>query len=545
MSKEITYVIGHKNPDTDSICSAIALAELKQAEGAVNVVAARAGDVNPQTAFILDYFKVQPPKFVADVYPRAKDIMSTGIVKINSDTPLIQIMELMREEGIRFIPVLDGGDKPKGVLTLMELAKRYIEAETTIEVETTVPNIIKTLGATALLNQHGSEVIKLSAYIGAMSEESFLKTISDKDPKVCAVIVGDRLDIQKTSIDRGVGLIIITGGFSLSDELLKTAGKKGTSIIVSPHDSATTAIMVRLSTPAGLLCDGNFDKVSPDDLVEEIKHKAATVPGLLVIDDEGVMLGVITKTNVITPSATNLILVDHNEMAQAVDGAERVNIIEVVDHHRIGNFHSVNPMPFLCDPVGATSTLVAELYKRKNIPIRKEVAGLLLGGVLTDTVILKSPTTTHRDKEIIKWLEEKSGLDHKAFGTEIFAASSSLKARGPVAVVNADYKLFEAKGKKFGVGQVETVGFDELFEEKNKLMELLLKVKDEKGLQMSGLLVTDIAVGNSLLLVAADKEVLYNLNYPKVEENVFDLKGVLSRKKQVVPHLLNVFNQVY
>ncbi|MBI5588688.1 MAG: DHH family phosphoesterase, partial [Deltaproteobacteria bacterium] len=242
---------------------------------------------------------------------------------------------------------------------------------------------------------------------------------------------------------------------------------------------------------------------------------------------------------------TNLVLVDHNELSQAVDGADRVNILEVIDHHRIGNFHSPYPIPFICEPVGSTSTLVSELFRRRGLPIKKETAGLLLGGVLSDTVILKSPTTTGRDREIVKWLEERSGLDHMAFGSEIFSATSSLKKRGPEAVVNGDYKVFETKGRKFGIGQVETIGFDEFHEEKERLVKELERVREKKDLKLSALLVTDIVMGTSLLLAVGEKEVIYKLDYPRLEEGVYELKNVLSRKKQVVPHILSVFNAIY
>lgn len=545
MKKEITYVIGHKNPDTDSICSAIGLAELKIAEGSKNVVAARAGDLNPQTTFILDYFKVQPPRFLPDVHAKAKDIMSVDIVKVSHDTPLRKVMELMRQEEIRFIPVLDEGGRPKGVLTLMDLAKRYIESESSQEITTSFKNIIETLGATSILDFYNDSEITVSMLIGAMAEESFLTIVCGKNPKECALIVGDRADIQKKAIEKGIGLLIVSGGFSPDAALIEEAKKNSVSILVSPYDTATTALLLRLSTPACKLCDGQFEKASPEDLADDLKHRLANVSGLTVLDENGVMQGVITKSNLLQPSGTNLILVDHNELSQAIDGADKANIVEVVDHHRIGDFRTSTPIPFICEPVGSTSTLVSEFYKRRNVPIKKEIAGLLLGGVMSDTVILKSPTTTERDKEIVKWLEEQSGLDHKKFGSEIFAATSSLKKRGAEAAVNSDYKVFEAKGKKFGVGQVETIGFDEFFEVKASLMEELDKAMKKKGVVLSALLITDIVVETSLLLAIGEKEVLFNLNYPKVEENVYELKNVLSRKKQVVPHLINVFNEIY
>jgi len=545
MGKDTTFVIGHKNPDTDSIASAIALSELKSAFGGGHFVPARAGDLNPQTEFILNRFNIQPPRYIADVHPRAKDIMSPGVVTVNEETPFHKVLELMRKEEVRFMPVLDPEGRPKGVLTLMEIAKRYLEAEHSIEVTTSLKNIVETLGAKMKHDTLGGKELTLTVYIGAMSEEAFLYILGQEDPRKCAIIVGDRVDIQKRAVEKGVGLLIISGGFDVEKCVLDAAREKGVSIIVSPFDSATTSILVRVSTPALNICERSFETVSPDDLVESIKYKAAVSAGLIVLDGSGVMQGVITKTDILKPSGLNLVLVDHNELSQAVDGAEKVNIVEVVDHHRIGNFTCPLPIPFICEPVGSTSTLVAELFRRTGAPLKKEIAGLLLSGVLSDTVILKSPTTTARDREMVGWLEERSGLDHMALGKEIFGSTASLKSRGPEAVVGGDFKVFETKGKKFGIGQVETIGFDEFREEAMKLSEELVKARDKKELKLSALLVTDITQGTSLLLAVGDREVLYKLDYPRLGEGVYELKGVISRKKQVVPHILGLFNEIY
>ena len=545
MKKESLFVIGHKNPDTDSIVSAIGLAELKAATGETNVSAARAGDLNPQTEFILNYFNIPSPKYLPDVRPKAREIMSVDIVTVSEHAPFHKVLELMREQEVRFMPVLDGDGRPKGAVTLMEVAKRYLEAESSIEVRTSLKNIVETLGAKVKNDLLGDKDQTFSVYIGAMSEEAFLYILGGRDPKNCAVIVGDRADIQKKAVEKGVGLLIVSGGFDVEGPVLKAAREKGVSIIVSPFDSATTSMLVRVSTPVSLICDPKVESVSPDELVEDIKFKAAAVAGLVVLGNDGVMQGVITKTDFLKASSTCLILVDHNELSQAIEGAEKVNIVEVVDHHRIGNFTCQQPIPFICEPVGSTSTLVAELYRRKGVAIKKEIAGILLGGVLSDTVILKSPTTTDRDKEIVKWLEEHSGLEHKSFGAEIFGSAGGIKKRGAEAVVSSDYKVFEAKGQKFGVGQVETIGFEEFYEEKIRLMDELVKARDKKELKLSALLVTDIALGTSLLLAVGDKEVMFSLNYPKVKEDVFELKNVISRKKQVVPHILSVFNEIF
>ncbi len=550
MDKEKTYVIGHKNPDTDSICSAIGLAELKRAEGMENVEPARAGDVNPQTAFILDYFNMKPPRYLSNVYPRAQDIMNRDVITVTEDTPLVKVMEIIRDKNIRFVPVVDDQGRPTGILTLMDVAKRNIEqigAESSRRVVTSLRNITATLNAQVISDFHVGKGKYFSVYVGAMEEDSFLNVLGTTNTRECIVIVGDREQIQKISVERGIGILIVSGGLNVSSAIIEAAKLNEVSVIISPFDTATTALLVRMSTPASLICKDEFESASEDDLVDDLKQRMTNGRdrGFVVLDDNGVMAGVITKSNLLKPSRTSLILVDHNELSQAVDGADMVKILKVVDHHRLGNFHTTQPITFICEPVGSTSTLIAEMYKQKNVEIKKEIAGLLLAGVMSDTIILKSPTTTDRDRAIVPWLEEKSGLDHTSFGREIFSATSSLKKRGVEAVVKGDYKTFEAKGEKFGVGQVETIGFDEFHEEKDKLLAELVKIKENKGLRLSALLVTDIVLGTSLLLVAAGKEVIFSLDYPKLEDNLYELKNVLSRKKQVAPHLLSLFNELY
>lgn len=550
MKKEITYVIGHKNPDTDSICSAIALAELKRLEGEENIEAARAGDVNPQTAYLLERFKASPPRFLSNVYPRAKNIMTVNVLSVEENTPIIKVMEIIRDRNVRFIPVLDRAGKATGVLAPVDIARNNIaqfETEKSRHVYTSLKNIVTTLGAKTVSDKLGQEEKNFSVYVGAMEENSFLNVLGKTNPSECIVIVGDREGIQRISVERKIGILIVTGNLSVSDEIARAAKEKGVSVIISPYDSATTALLVRMSTPAYKVSNKDFETASEADLAEDLKQRLATNGGrgIVVVDKKGAMAGVITKSNLLKPSGIKLVLVDHNELSQAVDGADMIKICEVVDHHRLGNFHTTYPIRFICEPVGSTSTLVSEMYKKSGINISKQIAGLLLGGVLSDTVILKSPTTTDRDRTIIPWLEEKSGLCHADFGREMFSATSSLKKLGAGKAVNGDYKTFEAKGNIFGVGQVETIGFDEFFEEKEKLRKELAGIKEKKGLKLSALLVTDIVQGTSLLLTEAEKEIIYNIGYPLVEENVYELKNVLSRKKQVAPHLLSLFNEIY
>ncbi len=548
MSEGRVYVIGHRNPDTDSIASAMALARLKSELGMKNVIAARAGDLNPQTTFILGRLGLPAPVFVPDVHPRARDIMAEKVFTVSSHTPLIRVMELMERERVRFVPVVDIDGRPEGVITLMALSRMFMAitgAGPQRVVRASTRNIRDALGGTSLLDLTGGEVRDLSIFVGAMTRKSFQGTIKREDPRRCVVIVGDREDIQREAVDMGTALLIVSGGFGVSDEVLEKARQRGVSIIMSPFDTAATAQVARLSAPASIICDNAFESVSPDERVEDMRYRLKRVTGLMVAGKDGVLRGVVTRSSLLKPSPVSLILVDHNELSQAVEGAESVEVLGVVDHHRIGGFKSPRPIPFVTGPVGSTSTLVAELYEAEGVKMDAKIAGLLLGAVLSDTVMLRSPTTTERDRRVVERLERTSGLEHMAFGEEIFRATSSIRKQGAGAAVRGDHKVFKADGRSFGIGQVETIGFGEFHEEKDNLRQELEKIREEKGLSLSALLVTDIVRGDSLFLAVGEAEVLYNLGYEELEPGLYELHGVISRKKQVAPHILHVFEGLY
>jgi len=520
MSRPVVYVIGHRNPDTDSIASAMGLSRLKTGLGMENVVAARAGDLNPQTAFILGRLGLEPPVFVPDVHPRARDIMTEEVFTVSPETPLVRVMEIMERERVRFVPVITGNGKPVGVITLMALAGKFMSVTGPGPARTlraSTRNIRDALGGSTVLDLTGEEVRDLSIFVGAMTTASFLRTMGREGAERCVVIVGDREDIQREAVNLGVALLIVSGGFGVSSGIIESARERGVSIIVSPSDTAATAQVARLSAPASLICETAFESVAPDERVEDMRHRLNRVTGLMVTGKDGALRGVVTRSSLLRPSPVSLILVDHNELSQAVEGADSVEILEVVDHHRIGGFKSPRPIPFICGPVGSTSTLVAELYEREGVKMERDIAGLLLGAVLSDTVILRSPTTTERDRAVVSRLEELSGLEHRAFGEEIFGATSSIRGRGAGAVVRGDHKVFTMDGRSFGIGQVETIGFDEFYGEKGNLERELERIMAEKGLVLSALLVTDIVRGDSLFLAVGEAEVLYNLGYEEVE----------------------------
>jgi manganese-dependent inorganic pyrophosphatase len=545
VSEKSTIIIGHKNPDTDSICSAIGYAALKKALGEEGIIAARAGNINPQTAFVLRYFNQESPVYLSDVYPKVRDVMTTDIASAQKNSPLCTVINSMGAKNARFMPITEEG-RPVGLLSLSTLAEQLIvrTPSPTREVYTSIRNVVEALQARPIYMVSAEEEFTATVFVGAMAEESFRDVIERCNPRDCIVIVGDREVIQKAAIARGVRLLVITGGLDVIPEILRLAKDSGVSVIVSPFDSATTAWLTLLSSPVGHFCSRDYLVVSENEVLREFRSRIKEGMGV-VADANGRLSGVIAPADLLRPSGIRLILVDHNELSQAVDGASEVEISEVIDHHRLGNFHTSMPIRFVNEPVGSTSTLIAERFFRKGIDPERAIAGLLLSGIISDTLMLKSPTATERDLEMVDKLSAMAGIDPVTYAQELFRAGSGLSGKAPLDIIKADFKAYNVKGKRFGIGQVEVVGFGEFYDVRSALEEGLLRLKEAEEYSLAGLLVTDISYGNSLLLAISDSEVSSALGYPSVGKNLYDLKGVLSRKKQVVPHILNLFSKLY
>jgi len=539
------YVIGHRNPDTDSIASAIAYAELKKGLGQSNVQAAMAGEPNPQTRYILQRLGLEAPLYLADVHPRVRDVLTRRPVTAAASMTLKEVLELFHRHSIRVLPVIDSADAPIGVVSLLKLSEKYLVAGTDRKrgVDTSQRSLAACLEGSFLAGAADETVEHLHLFIGAMAEGSFTDRIAGYDPASLLVMTGDRPSIQQASIEKGVRVLVVTGGFPVAEDLLDAARRGGTTIISTPHDTATAAWLARLSTPLACFVDPRFEKIGVAESLEHLRLKLlhSGEPAVVVVEEDGSIAGIATKSSLLTPIPYALILVDHNELGQAVPGAESVEILEVIDHHKLGNPPTNQPITFMAAPVGSTCTVVATLYRERGIEPEQRIAALLLAGILSDTVILKSPTTTGRDREIVAWLEGLTGLDHATFGREIFSSCSGFSAYGsPEKAVRADFKHFNAGETLFGVGQVEVVGFDEFYELKQELREALQRIKGQDRLALAGLMVTDIYTETSLFLVEGKNELAHVMGYTQLEPHLYELKGVMSRKKQMVPHLLKV-----
>ena len=544
---ERIFVVGHKNPDTDSICSAIAYAELCQLQGRSNVFPGRAGGLNRQTEFVLDNLGQPQPQLLTDVYPRLRDTVGDSPALIDADAPLANALDLMRQRDIRMLPVVDADLAPLGALILKRMTEHLFlpRSGRPIRQVLSSPQAMQTCLQADVLNMvDGERTEELELFVGAMSLESFRKRLSDTDSRRIVVFTGDRRNIQEHAIQLGIRALVVTGGFGVADDLVMAAREKQVSILCSPHDTATSALLARFSTPVRYLADADIPRAHPDDRLDEIRKilMRGTAPGVMVIDDNGRVCGVGTKSNLLRPSPLKLILVDHNELTQAVPGAGQVDILEIIDHHRLGNFHTELPIRFINQPLGSTCSVVATLYKQAGIEPAPKIASLMLAGLLSDTVLLKSPTTTDTDRQLLVWLEQCSGLDASVFGQEMFRAGSALAAYQDIeSLLTADFKEYDVEERRFGIGQVEVVTFQEFDDRQEEIASGLEALVEKRSLALAGLLVTDIVQQNSQLIVRGEKALVAAVGYPQISAGRFDLKGVLSRKKQLMPHLLRAF----
>jgi len=546
MKKTTTYVIGHRNPDTDSICSAIAYAELLRIQGEQNVYPARAGNLNQQTEFVMEYFSQTPPKRLSDVYPRVGDVIGEDPVTIDLEEPLAAALELYHHHKIRMLPVVDKSKKPHGLLLLKDITELFLlstEPGEMRRVHVTSQSVSRCLQAQVGTLYQADQLEHLDLYVGARDSDSFSSWLETIDPRGSILITGCRPEIISAAITAGVRILVISGGAVLDQRLINEAKAAQVSLIFSPFDTANCCWLTRLATPVSALIGKSFLQVGRSELLTDLRLKLLHQDevGAIVVDGDDRIIGIASKSHLLKNSPIQLILVDHNELSQAIPGADKVDIIEVIDHHRLGNFQTDRPIRFINQPLGSTCTIVATLYQQARVEPDPLIAGLLLSGLLSDTVILKSPTTTTIDREICVWLAELSGLDPVSFGNRLFSSGSPMASGiGARQLLTTDFKEYEVGGKFIGLGQVEVVSFHAFYNRKSELEEELGCLRAEKDYLLAALLVTDIVEGTSLLLTAGPKELPLMIGYPQQESNLYLARGVLSRKKQLVPHLLKI-----
>lgn len=544
-----TYVIGHKNPDADSICSAIAYADYKQKLGFPQYVAARCGNSNPRIDAILKEFNTPLPVFVGDVSPRLRDVMVQDIKKLSIHATCSDALKIIDAHDIRALPVVREDNHLEGYISIFQLGEHFMPKPGNVQdlrrVRTTIRCMIDSLEAKILNVEREDSVEELYVRIGAMDVRSFGKFSSESevDASKAVIICGDRWDIQEKSIQMGVRLLVITGGLEVDDDIVANAREAGVSLIVSPFDSASTAWIIRTATRIEPLIQRDILTFKPDEKLRQVKRKVAqtNLPVYLVVDEENILQGIFTKTEFLKPIPTELVLVDHNELGQAVNGAQEVNIREIIDHHRLGSLVTEQPILFINQPVGSTCTIVADLYRKAGLEPSAEMAGIMMAGLISDTLNLHSPTTTDTDHSILDWLKSIAGVEPDQLSELIFSSGSVILSNPPEAVIRADQKIYSQNEIRYSVSQVEELGFSNFWKHHDALKDALQDHADREKLLFSSLLVTDINTQNSLLLIEGNPEVRDAINYNKIEEqDVFDLPGIVSRKKQLIPYFTNI-----
>jgi manganese-dependent inorganic pyrophosphatase len=361
------------------------------------------------------------------------------------------------------------------------------------------------------------------------------------------VIVGDRWDIQQRSIQIGVRALVVTGNLPVDEEVVQQAREAGVSLIVSPYDSATTAWVIRTASSVDRLIDRKFSSVSPDLRISDLRRKVASTSALayMVLSDEGKLIGILSKTDILKAVKTRLVLVDHNEMTQAVTGAQEVTIAEIIDHHRLGSLNTQQPILFINEPVGSTCTIVADLFRREGLTPSPEIAGVMMGGIISDTLHLNSPTSTEKDSVLLGWLSRIAGVDSKELADAIFSSGSVILANPPDKVIRSDFKIYDEDNVRFAVSQVEELGFGNFWKHAKPLCTALERMRASEGLAFACLLVTDINSQNSLLLVKGDADFISRISYAHVEKDeIFDLPGIVSRKKQLIPYIGSLLKEM-
>lgn len=545
-----TIVIGHRNPDMDSICSALGYAELKRLTGQSDVIAARAGNTNERIDFVLDKFGVEAPILINDLSPRVSDVMEPRVISVRGDSPVYDALQLMESKRWRGLPVVDENDRCLGLLSALKLSHhlfpRREEAGSARVVVASLADIVTTFGGALASGSLSAAPEEQLLMVAAMAQKSFGPRLEHYRNRNIVLFVGDRPHIQKMAINARVNAIVVTGGLPIEEEIRAAARAANVTMINSPHDTATSVLLARGAVRVERMIESVYQSFRADTLLEEARSLAAHSEAFAfpVLDDDGALVGILSKSDFLKKIARELILVDHNELAQAVRGADKVPIVEILDHHRLGGFASDTPILFWNNPVGSTSSIVALCYEQLGIPMDARIAGLLMAGLISDTLNLTSPTASAVDCEVLNRLSRRAGVNPDELAEQIFSVGSPLLTMTPEQAINADCKPYQQDGYRFTVAQIEELTFAHFPEKRDALLAALASHREQDRLLFAALLVTDINTQDSLLLVSGADTFLQTIDYPEHGPCIWELAGVVSRKKQLLPYLLHCLERL-
>jgi manganese-dependent inorganic pyrophosphatase len=530
------YTIGHRNPDTDSICSAIGYAYLKRSLGE-NVESARAGKINAETKYVLETFKMETPKLITDLYPRVKDVTLDCKVVVKENDTLRTLGEVMRGNDVKSVPVVDKNRKLIGIVTVSDLAKRYfneLSMQNLTEANVTLSSIADVIDGEVINEGNMNAKITGNVRIAAGSNNTIRKVIKTGD----VVLVGDRNDeAMITCVNQNIACLVVTGSGEVSGAVLTLAEEKNLVVITSPYDTYTCARLVNQCIPVSMIMQKKITSFKPTDMLSDIKEtmESTQFRNYPVVENDK-LVGVVSRDQLIVPERERVILVDHNERTQAVEGIEEAKIIEIIDHHRLGGIQTSEPIFTRQEPVGCTATIVANMYWHRNVEMPANIAGLLLSAIISDTVLFKSPTCTAIDKQVAEKLAQIAGVDIMKHGMALLKAGSGIGDMSPIEVAKNDLKEFQIGEYRMIVSQISVMDTSEVLALKDELLTCMENICRSEGYDMSLLMVTDIiAEGTELLFTGKPKTIIAEAFGKSASGNLISLPGVMSRKKQIIP----------
>ena len=539
------YTIGHRNPDTDSICSAIGYAHLKQALGE-NVVAARAGKVNAETKYALEHFRVEQPLLLTDLYPRVKDITLDCQIVVKQHDTLRHLGEVMREHNLKSVPVTDSKGVLVGIVTVSDLADRYFQElgmQNLANMRVRYRDIIQATDSKVLVSGEEGEFIKGNVRIAAGSLKTIKSIIKDND----IVLIGDRHD--ETIIDcvnLGIACLVVTGNGRVSADVIEAAEEKHVFVLSTPYDTYTVARLINQCVPIRRIMHDNPVCFKPLDLLSDIKGtmEETNFRNYPVVEN-GHIVGLVSRDQLMVPERERVIMVDHNERGQAVEGIEEATILEIIDHHRLGGIQTSEPIRTYVEPVGCTATIVANMHWQRDVDIPASIAGLLLSAIISDTVLFKSPTCTDYDRKTAQRLAEIAGVDLHEYGLAMLKAGSGIGDMTPSEIAKNDLKEFRIGDYRIIVSQISVMDEKEVMELEPQLIEAMSHICDKEGFDMSLVMVTNILEEATTLLYSGSPKTLIGEAFHKDASGThIYLPGVMSRKKQIIPPLSEAVKRI-
>ncbi len=534
---ETTYIFGHRKPDTDSVTAAISFAYLKNELG-MNAEPRVLGSISNETKFVLDYFKVPEPKYLNDVKLEVRDLdYSKGCFLRDTDS-IFDCYTYMYDKNFSNIPIVDSNDYLRGIVSLKDVAKDLIQGELD-HLCTSYNNLSFTLKAEEILRF--DEEIEGHIVSPTYRSTKFIESFKVTEDTI--LVIGDRHSIIEHVLLGNPKMIILTGNTDIKPEFLEIAKKKKVNILKTEYNIFVTSKLITLSNYIkNLIVTDNIIKLKENDSVSEFleiaaKQKFSNYP---VVDEEDKCLGVLRMADIYKKTPKKVILVDHNEEIQSVAGLDEAEIVEIIDHHKIGSIATNAPINFRNMPVGCTATIIYTFYRENNIEIPKHIAGLLLSAIISDTLLFMSPTTTDMDKKVAETLAQIAEIDIKSYGMEMFKAGSSMEGKSINDIIHGDFKNFTLDNQKFGIGQVSTMSTDELMDKKQEFIDTLNEISKNEDYTAVALFVTDILKNGSYILFSENSKDLFanSFDNKNIEQGYF-FEGLVSRKKQIVPKIMN------